>query len=49
MRIVERGTLLKKRFSTVETKLIHVLGMEMHVPGTWNVAPYHVPGDYEEE
>jgi hypothetical protein len=39
IRIVERGTLIEKGFSTVETKLIHV-------PGKWNVAPYHVPGDY---
>jgi hypothetical protein len=46
MRIVERGTLLEKGFSIVGTKLIHVPGTGTHVPGTWNVAPYHVPGDY---
>jgi hypothetical protein len=27
-------------------KLIHVPGTGTHVPETWNVAPYHVPGDY---
>jgi hypothetical protein len=43
MRIVERGTLLEKEFSTVGTKLIHVPGTGTHVPGTWNVAPYQVP------
>jgi hypothetical protein len=46
-RIVERGTLLDKGFSTVGTKLIHVPGTGTHVPGTWNVAPYHVPGDHD--
>jgi hypothetical protein len=46
-RIVERGTLLEKGFSTVGTKLIHVPGTGTHIPGTWNVALYHVPGDYD--
>jgi len=32
------GMLVKKEFFTVGIRLIHV-------PGTWNVAPYHVPGD----
>jgi hypothetical protein len=45
-RIVERGTLLEKGFSTVGTKLIHISGTGTHVPRTWNVAPYHVPDDY---
>jgi hypothetical protein len=44
-RIVKRGTLLEKGFSTVGTKLIHVPGTGTHVPG--NVVPYHVPGDYD--
>ena len=43
--MVRSGTLLEKGFFTVGTKLIHVPGMGMHVPGTRNVAPYHVPGD----
>jgi hypothetical protein len=46
MRIVERGTLLEKGFSTVGTKLIHVPRTGTHVPRTWNVAPYHVSSDY---
>jgi hypothetical protein len=25
---------------------IYIPGMGTHVSGTWNVAPYHVPGDY---
>jgi hypothetical protein len=37
--VVERKTLIEKGFSTIGMKLIHV-------PGTWNVARYHVPGDY---
>ena len=32
------GMLVKKEFFTVGVRLIHV-------PGTWNVAPYLVPGD----
>jgi hypothetical protein len=36
--VVRSETLLEKGFFTVGTKLIHV-------PGTWSVAPYHVPGD----
>jgi expansin (peptidoglycan-binding protein) len=43
---VERETLVEKGFSTVGTKLIHVPGTGTHVLGTWNMAPYHVPGDY---
>jgi hypothetical protein len=42
---VERGTLFEKEFFNVGTELIYVLGTGTHVPGTRNVAPYHVPGD----
>jgi hypothetical protein len=37
---------LEKGFFADEMKLIHVLGVGTYIFGTWNVAPYHVSGDY---
>lgn len=41
-RIVKRGTLVEKGFFIIGTKLIHVLGIGTHVPGTWNSTTFPV-------